>query len=100
MKNTLFLILFLFSQIIFANEVGYFFQGKKYLVYKEGKKIGEWPKANQATTSQNRNPASIKLNNDLYLEYQEDDLARCYFGGLNTSNYPIDGKFQLSCVKK
>ncbi len=76
------------SATVFAGQSGYIKDGKTYIVYKEGEKVGEWPK---------------DLNNDIttrlpggYISFEEDDMARCYFG-VTRGNLEVT---TLDCIEK
>lgn len=75
-----------------ANEAGFVYQGKRYVVYKNGEKVGKTHEEMMA--EKGREPSSkISKGYVSILTYEEDELARCYRqAGGTTEN--------LHCVKK
>jgi hypothetical protein len=91
MKNIILVLIVGFSLSTFAADLGFIYQGKQYIVYKDGKKIGKdldelFP---EAKTSPKREPAGISADTSNYY-VMIDGPVRCYRA--YTSNAP------LSCV--
>lgn len=79
-----------------AGRSGYIKDGKEYVVFKDGQKVGEWPKADE---KKGRTPDSVqRVGPNSILMWEEDALARCYFmiwnPGPSSSPTP-----PVSCVK-
>ena len=78
-KKFILLLLATFSYSLFAGESGYMLNGKKHIVFKDGKKVGNW--LSDTKESQKRNISSnskVKPSRST-LYFEEDDLARCYY---------------------
>jgi hypothetical protein len=90
-----FFMFFITFNVLFANanESGVLYQGKSYVIFKDGKKVGEEP-------SLPRKPSSISPGNWIAIKYEIDEKngVICY--------YNSDGSFSemktapISCVKK
>ena len=82
----------------FAGESGYLQDGVAHAVYKNGKKVGEWPqKARTPSSMPNVDPDT----NSVTVFYQDDDVtkARCYaVHYVNAGSAP--DAVTLSCIKK
>ncbi len=75
MKYILLLLVFPFAA--FAGESGYVLHGKTTVVYKNGEKVGDWPKGN-------RKPSSTKeAGTWAALLFEDDGIARCYYWSRN-----------------
>ena len=63
---------------VFAGQSGYIKNGKTYIVYKDGEKVGEYP-AN-LSVKETRKPASSTqgYGGEVLLRFEEDEFARCY----------------------
>ncbi len=89
------LMLFVFSFFmngVSANEAGFVYQGKKFVVYKDGEKVG---KTHEEMFAEKARTPSSKIGKAYVsvLTYEEDELARCYrFTGGSGDN--------MYCVKK
>ncbi len=82
--------LLLFSFPAFANESGVLFQGKTYVIYKDGKKVGDEPKVD-------RKIASIDSSGYLRIRYETDETngTICYY------NYDASTSVTaVSCLKR
>jgi hypothetical protein len=90
--TSVFLTCLFFFNIAQANESGFMYQGAKYLVYKDGKKVGKTYE--ELFQDGKREPSSKMTSATLaFLSYEEDELARCYrANGGDTSS--------IFCVKR
>ena len=91
MKNLILLGLIFSFTAAFAGESGYIENGKTHVVFKDGKKIGEWP-----AQPAKRDPANFKRSISSNFYFTDDDSmgVRCYSTETVTSGGPI------SCVKR
>jgi heterodisulfide reductase subunit A-like polyferredoxin len=82
----------LFLNTVQAAESGFMYQGAKYIVYKDGKKVGKTYE--ELFMDSKREPSSKMTSAYLSMvSYEEDELARCYrANGGDTSS--------IFCVKK
>jgi len=85
-----------------CGESGYVYQGKSFVVYKDGEKIGEWPNNSPVSDSKNRKPANVaKVTiNDYILVFEDDGVVRCYGWGFNNGGISPDTRAAPFCVKK
>jgi hypothetical protein len=86
------------SLLSFAGTSGYIENGKETIVFRDGKKVGEYP----MKKNQDRQPAgsTIEYTSDLRIFFVEDDVARCYFGAADHKNHRAYAEGPISCVKK
>lgn len=90
MKIALSIALLFASVAVNANESGILYQGKKYVLFKDGKKVGEEPDFA-------RKPASLRAGSWLSIRYEEDSQngVICYY-----NDDAPDHKADISCVKR
>jgi hypothetical protein len=86
MKLLVALTIFLFSAPAFAGESGIIFQGKKIVLFKDGKRVGQEPK-------EARGLASVKklLPDTLYYRTDTENRVICYS--------PYNFGDAISCLK-
>lgn len=91
--KTFFILGLMISTCALANESGYLQNGDAHVVYRDGKKVGEWP-------AKKRKPASMaNTAGDGYgnIRFDDDGVVRCYTVLETNDN---DDVIALSCVKK
>jgi hypothetical protein len=82
------------SSAAFANESGFVYQGKKYVVFKDGEKVG--PTYEEKFKEKSRVPAAkMSATYNSFISYEDDEIARCYRYGSSSG-----GADTLFCVKK
>ncbi len=82
----------IFGEFTYASGTGYINEkGEAIYVFKDGKKIGEFP--NEKSKDQTRKLAEA-LPGNVNVYFTEDDVARCYHWNRSSSGSV------LSCVKR
>lgn len=74
-----------------AGESGYLRNGQSIAVFRDGKKVGEWPKDED---KKERTPSSVRWSNSDDILWEDDGPIRCY-RLFNPGAVAV-----LSCVKK
>lgn len=100
MKLLLALSVILASSVSFAGESGFYYQGKKYVVYREGKKVGKTFAELGLGTEQSaeRKPAGNISSGFPYgaaVGYESTASYICFLG-----SYSTEAGIALSCLKK
>ena len=99
-------ILFLFvTNFSYAGSMGYLQYGKEFVVFKDGKKVGNWPARKVQKTEEKRNPSSnieeAAGDYDIHAIYIDDGTIRCYFSDFSVRiDWEVKRGSPISCVKK
>ncbi len=97
MKILITLITLLICSMTFAGESGFIYNGKTYIVYRDGEKVGKTMEElglGEPKSTKKRKPSSFSNNRNVEITFQTDNLGNtCYYFAYTNGD-------SISCVRK